>query len=570
MFFEHKLLLVILSFQFYGAFSEVVTTESGQLNGTITLSWTGQPFHAFYGIPYAQPPIDSLRFEPPLPVQSWNGVRSAVAYGPICWQPIWQENLPVMGEDCLTLNVFTKNLPSETNNVLKPVIVFIHGGGFRTGSASLEAGPRYLMDRDIVYANINYRLGALGFLATGSKAAPGNMGMKDQVLALKWIKTNIQHFGGDPNKVTISGMSAGGFSVTSLMVSQMAVDLFHGVITHSGALTFAMGIKHSDLESAIFIAKQMGCSSENPEEFVPCLKTKSPEEIINVAYTDAPYCKLISWRPVIEPDFEQERFLTEDPNESFRNGRYPKIPVIAGITANEFATGAYGALFENNLRQLNENYDEVAPNCFSYALAEDTKKVGDILRKAYLPFDTIDVRSFNNLNNFFSDAGIGVGVHRFVHFISNETDVFYFKFSFIGRYSLFNYPHERPYGVQHADDMQYIMSDYISPLYQKSDPESFVVERMTRIYEQFAWSGNPNNSTDEYLSEMNWPKHNSSTEFFMDIGTHFVEKHGLNLERYTVWDSLETSKANSLKFRMVAAPLLFGLVALFIKRASLK
>lgn len=263
----------ILILQFYNVVGEVVNTENGRLNGTITQSWTLQPFYAFYGIPYAQPPTGEQRFKPPLPIQSWEGVRPAIEYGPICWQPSPQGNLPEMGEDCLTLNIFTKNLPSETITGLKPVIVFIHGGGFRTGSASLEAGPRYLMDRDIVYVSMNYRLGALGFLATGSKESPGNMGMKDQVLALKWIQANIQNFGGDPNKITIAGMSAGGFSVTSLMVSPMAENLFHGVITHSGAYTFAFGIVDNYLESAIFVAKQLGCSSENPEEFVACLKT---------------------------------------------------------------------------------------------------------------------------------------------------------------------------------------------------------------------------------------------------------------------------------------------------------
>lgn len=208
-------------------------------------------------------------------------------------------------------------------------------------------------------------------------------------------------------------------------------------------------------------------------------------------------------------------------------------------------------MVDNNLKQLNENYDEVAPNCFAYSLAKNPKAVGDVLRKAYLPFDTIDVRSFNNLNNFFADGGIGVGVHRFVHLISDLTDVYYFKFSFIGRYSLFNYPHDRPYGVHHADDMQYIMSDYISPLYTNLDKESFIVERMTRIYEQFAWSGNPNNGTDIYLSEMNWPKHDSLNEYYMDIGTHFIEKNGLNLERYLVWDGLETGAANTIEFKMM-------------------
>lgn len=163
----------------------------------------------------------------------------------------------------------------EMSSELKPVIVYVHGGGFVVGSASLDAGPRYLLDRDIVYVSLNYRLGAFGFLATGSKEAAGNMGMKDLVLALKWIRDNIRNFGGNPNKITISGMSAGGFAVTALMVSPMAKNLFHGVITHSGAIAFPMGIKRDYLEAAISIAKELGCTDNDPAEFVLCLRSVS-------------------------------------------------------------------------------------------------------------------------------------------------------------------------------------------------------------------------------------------------------------------------------------------------------
>lgn len=162
-------------------------------------------------------------------------------------------------------------------------------------------------------------------------------------------------------------------------------------------------------------------------------------------------------------------------------------------------------------------------------------------------------------------VSIGIGVHRFVHFISNVTDVYYYKFSFIGRYSLFKYPHDRPYGVQHADDNDVLhvicmLNDYISPLYQKTDPESFVVERMTRIYEQFAWYGSPNNASDEYLSEMNWSKHDSVNEFYLDIGTLFFEKNGLNLERYSVLDRLATGTGNAPKSTLTTMIFIFLIV----------
>lgn len=112
--------------------------------------------------------------------------------------------------------------------------------------------------------------------------------------------------------------------------------------------------------------------------------------------------------------------------------------------------------------------------------------MSEALRKYYFPFDTIDVRSFDGLNRLFSDGTIGYGVHKFVHLMSNLTDVYYYKFSYIGRFSVFNYPNDKPYGVSHADDLMYIMP---GPVITPSDPEYIMVERMTRIWEQFAWTG---------------------------------------------------------------------------------
>lgn len=145
-----------------------------------------------------------------------------------------------------------------------------------------------------------------------------------------------------------------------------------------------------------------------------------------------------------------------------------------------------------NAKILNERFNEIAPVCFIYE--RDTKKsteISETLRSTYFPFDKIDNRSFNGLSDLFSDSMIGYGVHRFVHLISNVTDVFYYKFSFIGRYSVFNYPHDdKPFGMAHADDIQYpFYVDYVGSKIMPTDPENFMVERMTRIYEHFAMTG---------------------------------------------------------------------------------
>lgn len=160
----------------------------------------------------------------------------------------------------------------------------------------------------------------------------------------------------------------------------------------------------------------------------------------------------------------------------------------------------------DNLKHFTENFDEIAPQCLLLTNADDPKAASRTLREAYLPYNTIDVRSFNNLNYLFADAIIGFSV-QFVHFVSEYTNLYYYKFSYIGRYSLFYYPNDRPYGTHHGDDIQYVIySNYLSKLFNTSGPESLMVERMTRIWEQFAWTGNPNNLSDEVLSEMYWPK----------------------------------------------------------------
>lgn len=257
---------------FKGIHSEIVETENGRVQGTRIQTWTGKDVHAFYGIPYAEPPIDELRFAPPVPVNSWTQTHNATEYGPRCMQFVTFNHSFEISEDCLMLNIFTRNLPSDSATELKPVIVFLHGGGLERGSANSNQ-PNYIMDRDIVFVGINYRLGAFGFLSTGTEEAPGNLGLKDQVMALKWIHNNIRHFGGDPDRITLAGLSAGGYSVTALMASPMAANLFHGIISVSGAITWQMGLANHHFDTAISLGKQLDCIDERPAELIACLKT---------------------------------------------------------------------------------------------------------------------------------------------------------------------------------------------------------------------------------------------------------------------------------------------------------
>ena len=247
----------------------IVEIEDGKIEGGELVSRLGVTFDAFLAIPYAEPPLNDLRFQPPVPVKPWDGVFNAKNYGPFCMQKSMGSPGNPTSENCLQLNVFTKNLG---NSQLKPTIVFIHGGAWEIGSG-VDSNPVMMMDRDVVFVTINYRLGAFGFLSTGTADAYGNMALKDQTLALKWVKKNIEHFGGDSSRITIAGFSAGAHSVTAQIVSPMARDLIQGAIAMSGGIAWKSKLLTDYLKTAQKLAEKLDCEVDDVKEMVECLKT---------------------------------------------------------------------------------------------------------------------------------------------------------------------------------------------------------------------------------------------------------------------------------------------------------
>lgn len=225
--------------------TKVVHIKSGEIQGTMV-----QPdVQAFFGVPYAAPPVRELRWRAPQPVETWNGVYHADDFGPQCMQPqrgimTNQYSGPeVTSEDCLYLNVWAK-----TDVKKAPVIVFIHGGGFFIGSGSMPLyGGERVAQHGAVFVNLNYRVGPLGFLAhpeltdESDHNSSGNFGFLDQIAALKWVRDNIARFGGDPDNVTIMGQSAGSMSVLALQSSPLTEGLFHRAVGMSGALLSSSG-----------------------------------------------------------------------------------------------------------------------------------------------------------------------------------------------------------------------------------------------------------------------------------------------------------------------------------------
>ena len=210
---------------------------------------TDSNVHIFKGIPFAAPPVDSLRWKAPQPVRPWDGVKSCTAFGPSPMQRapqpfnVWSEEYLIpsqpISEDCLYLNVWTA---AENKIEKRPVFVWIYGGGFQSGGSAVPIyDGKAMADQGLVFVSINYRVGLFGFFAhpelskESASHVSGNYGLLDQVAALKWVRDNIAQFGGDPANVTIAGQSAGSMSVNCLVASPLAKGLFHHAIAESGA-----------------------------------------------------------------------------------------------------------------------------------------------------------------------------------------------------------------------------------------------------------------------------------------------------------------------------------------------
>ena len=249
-------------------------------------------------------------------------------------------------------------------------MVWIHGGGFQLGAGTTEFyGPDILIDEDVVIVSINYRLGVLGFLSTGDDVIPGNMGMWDQVLALKWVQKNIKAFGGDPDNVTIFGESAGGMSVSYLLLSPAASGLFHKAIVQSGPpiAHFGKSEKHPAYYART-LAATLGCDPEaSTKAIYGCLNKLDGATLAKPLFRENEFDEGVGSRKMFKPvvdDYATHPFLPKEPLTLIEEGKFNKVPVIVGSTRDE---GLIFMNFNKNLREeVMDNFDQYIPNTFLY------------------------------------------------------------------------------------------------------------------------------------------------------------------------------------------------------------
>ncbi|XP_076741781.1 cocaine esterase-like [Maylandia zebra] len=315
----------------------VVRTKLGSLKGEyVSVKGKETGVHAYLGVPFAKPPLGpSLRLAPPQPVGGWEGVRDATKQPPMCIQS--KETvldlvdklgkalveIPDISEDCLYLNIYAP--ANRAKNAKFPVMVWIHGGGFALGSASIYDGSALAAYQDVVVVLIQYRLGLLGFLSTGDEHISGNFGLLDQVEALKWIQQHIHNFGGDPGLVTIFGESAGGVSVSLLLLSPLSDGLFHRAIAESGTAAMNVLMANDPLPMAQAVANASGCSLESTKKISDCMRNLDIDTIVG-------FTQDLTLRFQVNVD---GHFLTKPVDELFRKHELHAVPFMTGVNNDE-------------------------------------------------------------------------------------------------------------------------------------------------------------------------------------------------------------------------------------------
>ncbi|XP_031354163.1 esterase E4-like isoform X2 [Photinus pyralis] len=515
-----------------------VTTQHGTIKGLADKTYKGETFYSFKGIRYVEAPVGDLRFKAPVPVKPWTGVYDASYDRPACPQPA---SFPT-DEDCLFLNVHTRKLPKRGKNPKYPVILYIHPGSFTTRSGNTAmVGPHYLLERKVVLVTINYRLSALGFLSTGDELSPGNYGMKDQVEAMRWIKENIAAFGGDPDCVTLAGYSVGGVSAALHLTSPMSRGLFHRVMIMSGS-AFGNGIMPRDqLDLAKRQARIVGCPDDNNGDMMKCLKNASAEALGNsleqfrVFGTDPQFF----WQFVLEPDYGQERFLIEHPLISIQKGDIADVPIMTGVTHDELLFLAYPTVTnETALEVFNRDANKIFPYSFYYERGSDA--ITAELQKFYFNNKPVSSNSLEPLGQLYADALAGFAVNRGAQLLSKvlKNKVYYYIFTYKGSYSHFT-PESGAKYVVHFDDQLYVFWNSLSfPKFTKRDPDATMVKKLTTLYANFAYYGNPTPKESKKLDQVIWTPFTEQNKLYLDVGDRLTMKSDIFPERYAKWREL--------------------------------
>lgn len=507
-----------------------VTLRQGIAKGT-KLTFLGKTVEVYLGIPFAEPPIGDLRFQKPKPAQPWNGILDATHPKSSCIQPpLPMFTVAETSEDCLFLNVWTQGRKGPP----KAVMVWIHGGAFNFGSSyqNWYNGTALVATEDVVVVSVNYRLGVFGFLAAHVEEAPGNMGLHDQALALQWVQDNIQAFGGDRERVTVFGESAGSMSVGAHIISPVSKGLFHRAIMMSGTLQMTGAGAEEMTRRANNFARHVGCAtfskdfSTEPREILKCLRSKTAEELLAEYEHWEP--KTIRW---FMPTYNDE-FLPVAPCFAVSEGLHKAVDIMSGVTEGEGAFIYYiqpdKRLLEDDLNHISEEELEGAARSVVLNWVKDIesgmwkhyeKKIRPSswktdYRKACLDYVTDAL--FKCPLKLFSERHVSTGSAMFSFLFGHRSAVA---------------PFPKWATVPHAADIFYFFGLPLVYPEQYTDEDREICRDVMKMAASFAKKGEPVLPTGE-----EWPKYTieNPTSIYIKKG-NFTPVKALDMDICSEW-----------------------------------
>nr|XP_034378509.1 pyrethroid hydrolase Ces2a-like isoform X3 [Arvicanthis niloticus] len=500
----YGLLLLLQHVHGQGSTSPIRNTHTGQVRGSfVHVKDTKSGVHAFLGIPFAKPPVGPLRFAPPEDPEPWSGVRDGTLQPAMCLQTDMMNlegveemrmTLLPMSEDCLYLNIYTPAHAQEGSNL--PVMVWIHGGALVIGSASMNDASTLAANEEIVIVSIQYRLGILGFFSTGDQHARGNWGYLDQVAALRWVQKNIAYFGGNRDRVTIFGVSAGGTSVSSHVVSPMSQGLFHGAIMQSGVA------------------------------LLPGLISDTSEVVYKVF--------------MMIPGVVDGTFLPKYPQELLASKDFHPVPSIIGVNTDECGWGV------PTIMGLYHIIETITRETLPAVLKSTAAKMmlppecGDLLMEEYMG-DTQDPETLQaQFREMLGDFMFVIPALQVAHFQRSHGPVYFYEFQHL----LSFVKHVRPFypKADHGDDVLFVFGSYFWGMkFDLTEEEELLKQRMMKYWANFARNGNPNS---EGLPH--WPVLDQD-EQYLQLNTQPAVGRALKARRLQFWTKTLPQKIQELK-----------------------
>ncbi|MEY4578473.1 MAG: hypothetical protein RL701_3176 [Pseudomonadota bacterium] len=463
----------------------VVTTESGPVSGTVTTEG-----RKFLGIPYAAPPVGALRWKAPVAPQPWTTTRAATQLGSACPQVATPFGVASQNEDCLFINVYTPPV-GKAGGALRndPVIVWLHPGAFQYGFGG-DFDPQKLVERNTVVVTLNYRLGALGFLAhpaltTEGSGRSGNYGFLDQQAALRWVERNIARFGGNPDKVTIAGESAGAVSVHTHLVAPTSAGLFDRAIAQSGAYALKLPTLTQAQTEGTAYAAAVGCSTGD----LVCLRAVPVATLLaNQSTSPSAYLPRVDGTTVP---------LSID--AAFATGQFSKVNVLEGSTHDEFTLFIATLFTLKGIPVTPASY----PSLIAAVLQLPAPVAAQVVPLVVAQYPLANYATPElALAAVGTDAAFACNTAAAAQLLATQVPTWWYEFEDPDAPQLYLPPVTFPYGSYHGSEVQYLFGIAARvPAAPLTAAQLQLSDAMVRSWTNFARLGNPNT-----LQTNLWPR----------------------------------------------------------------